>query len=72
MGGMSFNWRGKEHLELNAMQKKVTNANVFKKFNGANKVYKLCSGRREDLLFLTKENGTFYQNLTIESKRYED
>ena len=34
-------------------------------------IYKLCSGRREDLLSLTKENGTlFYQNLTIQSKGY--
>lgn len=39
--------------------KKVTNAKVFKKFNGANKAYKLCSGR-QDLLSLTKENGTYF------------
>lgn len=40
--------------------KKVTNAKVFKKFNGASKIYKLCPGGREDLLSLTKENGTCY------------
>lgn len=40
--------------------KKVTNAKVFKNFNGANKAYKLCSGRQQDLLSLTKENGTYF------------
>lgn len=48
--------------------KKVTNAKVFKKFNGANKAYKLCSGR--PAFSYQRKWHMFYQNLTIESKGY--